>query len=399
MDCDQRYSGRGNDDDFNLNTGVGVEDPMHDADYQSKTRTREWRQCAHVLCIRLDNMGDVLMCTPAFRALRQSGARRLSLLTSTSGAIAARFIPEIDNTLSYDAAWIKNASDGRDQDIDAIGRLRALRPDAAVIFTAYSQSPLPAALLCHLAGVPRVLAHCRENPYRLITDWVRETEPADGIRHEVRRQLDLVASVGAHSDDLRLSFHVKEIDRLSLRTKLYHEGVADEEEWICVHAGATAPSRRYPARQMVQALVELRGDGRRILLLGAHESESWAAELREARKWLPGLIDLSGKLSLGELGAALEGAVVMICNNSGPAHIAAALGIPVVDLYALTNPQHTPWITASRILNHDVPCKYCYRSICPEGHHACLAGVEPRRVAMAARELMNGRRPFVEKSQ
>src|SRR5690606_18585338 len=108
------------------------------------------------------------------------------------GAIVARFIPEIDNTLSYDAAWIKNASDGRDQDIDAIGRLRALRPDAAVIFTTYSQSPLPAALLCHLAGVPRVLAHCRENPYRLITDWVRETEPADGIRHEVRRQLDLV---------------------------------------------------------------------------------------------------------------------------------------------------------------------------------------------------------------
>lgn len=349
----------------------------------------DWQDCAHVLCVRLDNMGDVLMCTPAFRALRQSGARRLSLLTSPAGAAVAPFIPEVDSTLSYDAAWVKNGSAGRDEDIAAIGRLRALRPDAAVIFTTYSQSPLPAALLCHLAGVPRVLAHCRENPYRLITDWVRETEPAQGVRHEVQRQLDLVATIGARSDEVGMSFQVKDVDRLSLRDKLNREGVCEAEGWICVHAGATAPSRRYPAHQLVEALVELRGDGRRILLLGGHETESLASALSEARCLLPGLIDLSGRLTLGELAAALEHAAVVICNNSGPAHIAAALRVPVVDLYALTNPQHTPWHTPSRVLNHDVPCKYCYRSVCPEGHQSCLAGVEPKRVAMAARELMS----------
>ncbi|MFY0477250.1 glycosyltransferase family 9 protein [Achromobacter marplatensis] len=349
----------------------------------------DWQDCAHVLCVRLDNMGDVLMCTPAFRALRQSGARRLSLLTSPAGAAVAPFIPEVDSTLSYDAAWVKNGSAGRDEDIAAIGRLRALRPDAAVIFTTYSQSPLPAALLCHLAGIPRVLAHCRENPYRLISDWVRETEPAQGVRHEVQRQLDLVATIGAHSDEVGMSFQVKDVDRLSLRDKLHREGVCEAEGWICVHAGATAPSRRYPARQLVQALVELRGDGRRILLLGGHETESLASALSEARCLLPGLIDLSGRLTLGELAAALEHAAVVICNNSGPAHIAAALRVPVVDLYALTNPQHTPWHTPSRVLNHDVPCKYCYRSVCPEGHQSCLAGVEPTRVARAARELMS----------
>jgi len=79
----------------------------------------------------------------------------------------------------------------------------------------------------------------------------------------------------------------------------------------------------------------------------------------------------------------------VICNNSGPAHVAAALGVPIVDLYALTNPQHTPWQTRARVLNKDVPCKYCYRSICPEGHHGCLAGVDPASVADAARELLS----------
>ncbi|MGV2862364.1 glycosyltransferase family 9 protein [Achromobacter sp. AGC39] len=348
-----------------------------------------WQECAHVLCIRLDNMGDVVMCTPAFRALRQAGARRLSLLTSHSGARVAAHIPEVDTALAYDPAWVKNDSQGREQDLDAIARVRALRPDAAVIFTAYSQSPLPAALLCHLAGVPRVLAHCRENPYRLISDWVRETEPASGIRHEVQRQLDLVASVGAHCDNARMSFRVSDSDRFSLQAKLHHAGVTETGGWICAHAGATASSRRYPARQMVQALVELRGDGRRILLLGGHEDAELAVALAEARQLLPGLIDLSNGLTLGELGAALEASALMICNNSGPAHIAAALGVPVVDLYALTNPQHTPWQTPARVLNHDVPCKYCYRSVCPEGHQACLAGVAPTRVATAARELLN----------
>ncbi|SSW67126.1 Lipopolysaccharide core heptosyltransferase RfaQ [Achromobacter veterisilvae] len=348
----------------------------------------DWRECSHVLCVRLDNMGDVLMCSPAFRALKQSGARRLSLLTSESGGRLAPYVPEVDTVLAYDAAWIKNGARGSEQDVGAIARLRALRPDAAVIFTAYSQSALPAALLCHLAGVPRVLAHSRENPYRLITEWVRETEPQAGIRHEVRRQLDLVASVGARCEDLRLSFRVREADRISLRRKLHHEGVTERGGWICAHAGATAPSRRYPARMMMQALIGLRGDGRRILLLGGHEDPALAGALADARRLLPGLIDLSDRLTLGELGAALEAAALMICNNSGPAHVAAALGVPVVDLYALTNPQHTPWQTPARVLNRDVPCKYCYRSVCPEGHQACLAGVDPGCVAEAAHELL-----------
>jgi ADP-heptose:LPS heptosyltransferase len=64
----------------------------------------------------------------------------------------------------------------------------------------------------------------------------------------------------------------------------------------------------------------------------------------------------------------------------------------VVDLYALTNPQHTPWMVPSRVLSHDVPCRNCFRSICPELHHECLRGVRPQQVADAVCELLAGAR-------
>ena len=68
--------------------------------------------------------------------------------------------------------------------------------------------------------------------------------------------------------------------------------------------------------------------------------------------------------------------------------MAAALGTPVIDLYALTNPQHTPWRVRSRVLSHDVPCRNCLKSVCPQGHHGCLRGVEPEAVASAAVDLL-----------
>ncbi|MBO9353809.1 glycosyl transferase [Bordetella petrii] len=351
--------------------------------------TTAWAGARRVLCIRLDNLGDVLMSTPALRALKAlPGRPRLTLLASSAGAAAAAFLPDIDAVLRYDAPWVKNDAAGHRQDLEMIRRLRNENFDAAVVFTVYSQSALPAALLCHMAGIPRVLAHSRENPYRLLTDWVREPEPEQGVRHEVQRQLDLVATVGATASDTGLAWRVRPEDRTALRRRLDAAGIAEPGGWIAVHSGASAASRRYPAGLYAEAIAALRHEGRRIILLGTAAERGLEGALAAQRHAAPGLVDLCGELTLGELGAAIEGAAVLVCNNSGPAHMAAALGVPVVDLYALTNPQHTPWQVRSRVLYHDVPCKYCYRSVCPQGHHACLAQVAPARVAAAARELL-----------
>src|SRR5262249_17817225 len=97
---------------------------------------------------------------------------------------------------------------------------------------------------------------------------------------------------------------------------------------------------------------------------------------------------LAGDLDLPALAALVELAPGLVSNNTGPVHIAAALGTPVVDLYALTNPQHTPWQVPHRVLYHKVPCAFCYKSVCPEEHHHCLTLVPPEAVARAAMELL-----------
>jgi lipopolysaccharide heptosyltransferase II len=347
-----------------------------------------WQDAAEVLCVRLDGAGDVLMTTPALRALREAKAgRRITLLASAAGAAAARQVPEIDEVIVFGAPWMKAPCASAHEELALVADLAARRFDAAVIFTVYSQSALPAAHLCYLAQVPLRLAHCRENPYHLLTDWRPDPEPQRLVRHEVRRQLDLVESVGCEPRDERLSFTPSIRARRRVGRLLAAARVDRDRPLVVAHPGASAPSRRYPADRFAVALDLLCEEtGAEILLTGdAAEAELVAGILAAVRGPVH---SLAGQLDLDELGALLARADVVISNNTGPAHIAAAVGTPVVDLYALTNPQHTPWHVQHRVLYHDVPCRYCYKSVCPLGHHDCLRAVEPAAVASAAVELL-----------
>jgi lipopolysaccharide heptosyltransferase II len=349
---------------------------------------QSWQDATELLCVRLDGAGDVLMTTPALRALREANPkRRITLLASEAGASAARQVREVDDVIVFRAPWMKPACGGPDADQALAAKLAARGFDAAVIFTVYSQSPLPAAYLCRLAGVPLRLAHCRENPYALLTDWVPEPEPERMLRHEVRRQLDLVASVGCRPSHERLSFAFSARTRRRVARLLAAAGLEERRPLVVAHPGASAPSRRYPAAQFAAALDgTFEQTGAAIVITGDAAESALVEEIREtmsAPAW-----PLAGVLDLAELGALLARADLVISNNTAPAHIAAAVGTPVVDLYALTNPQHAPWLVEHRLLYHDVACRYCYKSVCPAGHHACLTSVEPAAVTAAALELL-----------
>lgn len=349
-----------------------------------------WERARNILCVRLDSLGDVLMTTPAIRALRESGSRRqITLLASPAGERVARLVPEIDRVIAYDAPWIKMTAPRQNSQPDyaMVDLLRRSHFDAAVIFTVYSQNPLPAAMLCYLADIPLRLAHCHENPYQLLSDWIKDSEPAEGIRHEVQRQLDLVAQVGSRTADERLSIQVVPAARRRVSALLGEQGIDADRPWMVLHTGATAASRRYPPGHFARA-------ARKLVLehgISAVFTGTWSErELVEGirQEMAAPSTSLVGELDVAELAALLALAPLVITNNSGPAHVAAAVGTPVVDLYALTNPQHTPWQVPARVLYEDVPCKWCYRSVCPEGHHNCLRLVEPERVVAAALDLL-----------
>jgi lipopolysaccharide heptosyltransferase II len=349
-----------------------------------------WERARDILCLRLDNMGDVLMTTPAMRALKHSlPKRRITLLASAGGAAGAAFMPEIDDVIMYAPPWIKS-SDTADAGLDLamVEQLRARQFDGAVIFTSYSQSPLPAAMLCHLAGIPLRLAHCRENPYHLLTHWVAEQEPQTMVRHEVRRQLDLVATIGCSTHDERLSFHVPDDDAAWARRHLQAIGIDLTRPWILMHPGASAPSRRYPPALWTDAANRLAAELRcPLVFTGGAEECALVESIREGLAHPS--YSLAGKLDLGKFAAVVAQAPLLVSNNTGPAHIAAAVATPVIDLYALTNPQHTPWQVPNRVLYHDVPCGMCYKSICPQGHHDCLSKLSPARVAREAVALLH----------
>jgi lipopolysaccharide heptosyltransferase II len=290
--------------------------------------------------------------------------------------------------ITYQAPWIKATPPRQDSrpEREIVERLRQARFDAAVIFTVYSQSALPAGLLCYLADIPLRLAHCRENPYQILTDWVRDPEPETVLRHEVRRQLDLVATIGARTHDERLSLVVPARGWEAAR-RCVIERIDEQRPWVVIHPGASAESRRYPAEQFAAAARYLAEDfGCQIIFTGT-ESERVLVDAIRSGMEAPSH-SLVGELDLAGLSGLIAMAPLLISNNTGPVHIAAAVGTPVVDLYALTNPQHTPWHVPHRVLFHDVPCKYCYKSVCPEGHHDCLRLVRPEAVAEAAAELL-----------
>jgi ADP-heptose:LPS heptosyltransferase len=293
-------------------------------------------------------MGDIIMSSVAMRALKQSFGARITLLASPMGAGIVPFIPEVDDVLVADLPWVKAGDAPADPDA-LVRRLRENRFDLAVIFTVYSQSALPAALLCWQAGIPARAAYCRENPYSLLTHWIPDKEPYSFIRHQVERDLDLVRSLGATVEDERLWLRFDPAAAVRVRQRLSEGDIDPAERWILLHPGVSEKKREYPLPLWIETARLLRErTGMQLLVTGA-AAERERAELlcREAGD---GVHSLAGRLDLAEFVALIRESPLVVCVNTVTAHIAAAAETPVIVLYAMTNPQHIPWTARSEVL-------------------------------------------------
>src|SRR2546428_10274835 len=163
---------------------------------------KRWSHVKRILAIRLDNLGDVLVTTPALQAIKTSlpGAA-LTLLASPVGGQVARLNPDLDDVIVYQAPWMdpwhKLPQDSqREQQV--IATIRERRFDGAIIFTSFRQSPLPAAYLCYLADIPLRVASSIDGPGSLLTTRHKHLER---MMHEVERGLDLVGAIGLVTGD------------------------------------------------------------------------------------------------------------------------------------------------------------------------------------------------------
>jgi lipopolysaccharide heptosyltransferase II len=331
-----------------------------------------WEDCKKILCIRLDNMGDLLMSTPAFRALKESFQCHLALLTSAAAAPVTADIPEIDEVFIFNAPWVKHDHVATPETYyQLVETLRKEHFDAAIIFTVYSQNPLPTAMLAYEAGIPLRLAYCRENPYQLLTHWIPDEEPLHTVQHQVERDIALVASTGAKAVSTRLSLQTHETHWSGIVKKLRLRGADHLKPWIILHPMVQDAKRQYNFQKWVEIGQQLiRHHQCQLWITGNTGEESDAEMLKEAIG--DGAVNLAGTFSISEFALLIRKSPLVISVNTGTVHIAAATSTPVVVLYALTNMQHTPWRVKSEVLYFDIPpalqsrnvlLQYSYRQI------------------------------------
>ncbi|RBY87537.1 glycosyltransferase family 9 protein [Blastococcus sp. TF02A-26] len=328
-----------------------------------------------VLVVRLDNAGDVLLQGPLVRAVAH-GADRVVFLAGPAGAEAAALLPGVDEVWTWACPWILGDPPPVEAaDLAALTeRLRALAPAEAVVSTSFHQSPLPLALVLRTAGVPRISAISVDYPGSLLD--VRHT--VDDDLPEPERALSLARAAGFElppGDD----------GRLEVRRPL--PPAAHAPGYVVLHPGASVPARAWPADRCAEAVEALADAGHRVLVTGGPGERELTAAVAGTRGE-----DLGGATSLAEMAALLDGAAAVVVGNTGPAHLAAAVGTPVVSLFSPVVPavRWAPYGVPSVLLgDQDAPCRDTRARVCPVPGHPCLTSVTTGDVVAAVEKLVS----------
>lgn len=338
---------------------------------------------SRVLVARTDSDGDVLLAGPAIRAVARTAS--VTLLVSPAGEQAARLLPGVERVIVRPCPWTGYAPPPVDRDatlglVDEVARGGF---DAALILTSYHQSPLPAALLLRLAGVPWIGASCEDYPGSLLD--LRHRLDAGHDRHEVERALALVTAAGYRpdpDDDLRLAV------RRPLPAVPELAGLPDGG-YLVVHPGASVPARAPTPDHAARIVTALAGAGRTVLVTGGPGERELTARVAAA-----GGVDLGGRTDLGTLATVLAGADAVAVGNTGPAHLAAAVGTPVVSLFSPVVPpsRWRPWGVPHVVLgDRHAPCRGTRARECPVPGHPCLTSIAPQDVVAAVDALAPAR--------
>ncbi|MGW1452504.1 HAD-IIIA family hydrolase [Micromonospora sp. NPDC002411] len=329
------------------------------------------------LVVRSDSAGDVLVTGPAIRAVA-AGAQRVVLLCGPRGRAAADLLPGVDEIIEHPLPWIDSTPAPVDpEDMRSlIARLGAVGADQAVVFTSFHQSALPLALLLRMAGIGRIAAISDDYPGSLLD--VRHRVPV-GVP-EPERALSLAAAAGHRLPDG---------DEPVLR--LRHDVVAGRPSdlgdpgYVVLHPGSAASSRACPPDVATRIAATLTAAGHRVLVTGGPDEREVTARVAAA-----GGTDLGGRTDLAGLARIVADASAVVVGNTGPAHLAAAAGVPVVSLFAPTVPfgQWGPYrVPTVRIGDATAPCRDTRAASCPVPGHPCLSDVDPDAVVDALRML------------
>ena len=308
---------------------------------------------ARVLIVRLGAFGDVVHAIPVAAALRRAYPHaRIDWLVSAKHREILDLVPVIDRRLVVND---RGDASGGTSLLAAVRELRRARYDIAIDL----QGLIKSALLARLSGAPRVLgfsaSYAREGVARLLYTDVHDPgrgglyDPRE-TRHVVDINLGVLALVGITA--VRAEFPLETPSSAAARTIVEQTG----GRYALLNPGAAWPNKRWPPDRLAAVAVELRErHGVASVVLWGPGEESLAGEVVAAAR---GAAVLSPKTTVGDLVAMARGAALMVSGDTGPTHVAAAVGTPIVGLYGPTRPvRNGPMSPLDITVSRDAICQ------------------------------------------
>lgn len=326
-----------------------------------------------ILLIKPSSLGDIVHAMPVVAAVKQQWPSvHVTWLVKRQWADIVQRIEEVDAVWPVDpavASWVRQAMALRAQQFDVVIDLQGL---------------LRSALVARATGcVQRVgFANGREGSPWLYTHRVAVPTPD---MHAVHRYLLAVSALGISvQGEPQFRFRRPPQDVTALRELFRRKGIDLDAPWVAMNVSARWQTKRWPASSFAAAATQLaaRGIGPLVVIGGPEERE--VSEQVRSLASCP-MVDLTGHTAIGVLPALLSKACVLITNDSGPMHVAAAVGTPVVSLFGPTSAVRTgPYGMRHTVLTQDLPCRPCFSRVCRNAvPMECLASISPEQVVAA----------------
>jgi lipopolysaccharide heptosyltransferase I len=329
----------------------------------------------NILIVRLGALGDVVHTVPAAAALRAAFPdARIDWVVDASHAPFVELVTVVDRVIALERptvpAWV-----------DLVSRLRPARYDVALDF----QGLLKSAVLARASGARRVIGfsiwHLREKTAR---PFYSEVEPGGEPSHVIRKNLGLLSAVGVHSDDI--AFPLTRV--LSpARDRLTSE--AEGHEIALINPGANWPNKRWPPARYGEVAAFLREvRGLRPFVLWGPAEQALAQSVVDRSG---GAARLAPPTSVPDLLECSREASLIVSGDTGPLHIAAAVGTPAVAIFGPTDPtRNGPWSADDRTVSRYATCGCRYRRRCRQSAW-CLESVDVAEVTAAIQQRLSGR--------
>ncbi len=318
------------------------------------------------------------MTTPAMGRVRASFPHaEIAVAANPMVAELLRHHPDCDRLLVYDKRGVHHGFRGL---LRFCGEIRKERFDLAILF----QNAIEAAIMTTLAGIPRRAGYNTDCRGFLLTHKVRGWRRARRSHH-TDYYLNMLAGLGLEGGNRRLHLRCTEAELAWARERLAND------TWVAINPGATYGSakRWFPERFAVVADTIAAEFSSRILIVGGPNEGSIAEEVAANMRKQP--LNLAGKTSVRQLMALLSQCRLLVTNDSGPMHVAAAFGVPIVAIFGSTDHTTTsPLAPSCRIVRKPTDCAPCLKTECPTDHR-CMTAISAEDVVEAARLLLKGR--------